>query len=113
METGNQNAISPTFAAQWDPDFIFPALADPVRRQLLFALARQGNQPASSLCAVSHRRLDCTLKHLSALRSAGLIVMKPDTQDRRRQLYSLTASLPLMNTPSGKVIDFGFCLIRL
>lgn len=113
MESGIQNSVSPTFAVQWDEDLIFPVLADPVRRRLLIALARKGGQPATTLCNVSHRRLDCTLKHLGSLRTAGLVVMKPDTQDRRRQLYSLTASVPLMNTPTGLVIDFGFCLIRL
>jgi hypothetical protein len=113
MEAGIQNTVLPTFAAQWDADLIFPVLADRVRRQLLIALARQGGQSATALCGAAHRRLDCTLKHLTAMRSAGLVVMKPDTQDRRRQLYSLTASVPLMKTPDGMVIDFGFCLIRL
>ena len=32
MEAGIQNAVPPTFAAQWDADLIFPVLADRVRR---------------------------------------------------------------------------------
>ena len=100
-------------APRWEPDLIFPVLADPVRRGLLLALARDGAAPAARLGTAVGRRLDATLKHLVAMRRAGLLVMAPDPADRRRQLYSLSPSVPLAATASGRVVDFGFCLLRL
>jgi hypothetical protein len=56
--------------------------------------------------------LDATLKHLTAMRSAGLLVIAPDPTDGRRMLYSLAPSVPVVKSPEGIVIDFGFCLLR-
>lgn len=98
--------------AVWSEDLIFSALADPVRRKLLFALARGGPQPASKLKAVAGRRLDATLKQLVTLRAAGLLVTTPDPQDGRRMLYALAPSVPVAKTEAGVVIDFGFCRLR-
>jgi hypothetical protein len=57
-------------------------------------------------------RLDATLKHLTAMRSAGLLVTMPDPTDGRRMLYSLSPSVPVVKSPEGITIDFGFCLLR-
>jgi hypothetical protein len=56
--------------------------------------------------------LDATLKHLTAMRSAGLLVVTPDPTDGRRMLYSLAPSVPVVKSPEGIAIDFGFCLLR-
>jgi len=100
-------------AVSWDADVIFPLLADPVRRRLLLAVARGGGQPASVLKDAANRRLDATLKHLTALRAAGLLVTRPDKQDGRRMLYGLAPGVPLVMAPEGAVLDFGFCVLRL
>ena len=100
-------------ATSWNPDLIFPVLADPARRKLLLALARGGPRPGTVLKTSAGRRLDATLKHLAAMRSAGLVVVQPDREDGRRQLYGLAPSVPLVKTEAGNVIDFGFCLLRL
>ena len=92
---------------------IFPLLADPVRRHLLLSLARGGGRPASELRAGAGRRLDATLKHLTAMRAGGLLVAGPDPTDGRRMLYSLAPAVPLAKSAEGMVIDFGFCLLRL
>jgi DNA-binding transcriptional ArsR family regulator len=100
-------------AGQWNPDLIFAVLADPVRRNLLRSLAHSGGKPASVLRGASARRLDATLKHLVAMRAAGLLVTAPDPVDGRRQLYSLAPTVPLVKTPEGgAVLDFGFVAVR-
>ena len=100
-------------AVSWDADVIFPLLADPVRRRLLLSVARSGLQPASVLKDAAGRRLDATLKHLTAMRAAGLLVTQPDKQDGRRMLYALSPAVPVVNSPEGAVLDFGFCVLRL
>lgn len=100
-------------ASSCDPDLIFPMLADPVRRRLLLAVARNGGQPASVLKDGVGRRLDATLKQLKAMLDAGLLVATPDRVDKRRMLYALAPSVPVVKTETGAVIDFGFCLLRL
>ncbi len=47
------------------------------------------------------------------MRSEGLLVVKPDPTDARRQLYSLVPAIPVVTTESGQVINFGFCMVRL
>jgi hypothetical protein len=108
-----QPAAPATNVPQWDADFIFVALSDPVRRGLLLTLAHGGAFPASHLKNGAGRRLDATLKHLVSMRKAGLLVMQPDPADGRRMLYSLSSSVPVTMTESGAVIDFGFLLLRL
>jgi DNA-binding transcriptional ArsR family regulator len=97
----------------WDADKIFLMLVEPARRRILAALASGNAQPATSLKGCTRLRLDATFKHLTAMRKAGLLVMKPDQTDGRRMLYSLAPSVPVVKTETGAVIDFGFCLIRL
>ena len=50
---------------------------------------------------------------LVAMRAAGFVVTRPDPVDGRRMLYSLAPSVPLTKTETGKVMDFGFCLLRV
>ncbi|MBI5772701.1 MAG: hypothetical protein HZA89_03035, partial [Verrucomicrobia bacterium] len=75
--------------------------------------ARGEPRPASVLKAGVGRRLDATLKHLIALRAAGLVVTRPDPADGRRMLYSLSPTVPVVKTDKGAVIDFGCCVVRL
>lgn len=111
-ETSSSLPATPN-AGSWNPDLIFSVLADPVRRNLLRAIAHGGGQPASVLCGASRRRLDATLKHLVAMRAAGLLVIAPDPVDGRRMLYSLAPTVPLVKTPEGgAVLDFGFVAVR-
>ena len=99
--------------APWNPDEIFPVLADPARRRLLLALARGGPQAGALLMHTVGKRLSATVKHLTAMRAAGLLVMETDPADGRRMRYGLSPAVPLMKTGTGAVIDFGFCLLRL
>lgn len=104
---------NPPPAPAWDPEVIFPVLADPVRRRLLLSLARGAVSPASVLKGGVGRRLDATLKHLIAMRAAGLVVTRPDPADGRRMLYSLAPAVPVVKTDKGAVMDFGCCVVRL
>jgi DNA-binding transcriptional ArsR family regulator len=94
-------------------DAVFAMLADPVRRRLIETLAAGIPTRASSLAAGVGRRLDAALKHLTALRDAGLVVTQDDPRDRRRQLYSLSPNVTVGPTEGGQEIDFGCCVLRL
>ena len=98
---------------QWKPDEIFSVLAEPARRAILRSLALGKPKAASELRGATSLRLDATLKHLAAMRSAGLLVTAPDSTDGRRMLYSLAPSVPVVKSPEGVVIDFGCCVLRL
>lgn len=114
MAIRSQPPASAPATGQWNPDQIFSILAEPSRRRLLLSLASGKATPATGLQGATHQRLDATLKHLTAMRSAGLLVTSPDPTDGRRMLYALAPSVPLQKTPEGAtVIDFGFVLLRL
>jgi len=108
-----QPPVTAPATTQWKPDEIFSVLAESARRTILRSLAVGKPKAASTLRGATGLRLDATLKHLTAMRSAGLLVTAPDPSDGRRMLYSLAPSVPVMKSPEGIVIDFGFCLLRL
>lgn len=99
--------------AEWKEKVVFPMLADGLRRRMFLSLVRGGPQPAIGLQGASGRSLDTTLKRLASMRNAGFVTMQENPKDRRRSLYALTPKVPVSATESGKVIDFGYCVLRL
>ena len=93
-------------------DTVHAALGDPTRRRLLQILADGQGRTATVLAGNVGKRLDATLKHLVALRNAGLIVASQDATDGRRQAYTLAPSIIVTDSPAGKTMDFGYCLVR-
>jgi predicted transcriptional regulator len=112
-ESASHSAAASPKTVRWNQDRVFAVLGDPVRRRLLLSLARSGAQTGVELKTAASRRLDATLKHLAEMRSAGFVVTAENPKDGRRLLYSLSPSVPVENTPTGTVVDFGFCLLRL
>ncbi len=96
-----------------DADTVFAALGDKTRRRLLLAMSDRMPRRALALTGTAGKRFDATLKHLIALRNAGLIVANPDPTDSRRQLYSLAPSVKVTDSPEGKTMDFGYCVVRM
>lgn len=94
-------------------DTVMAAVCDPTRRRILVALADGTPRRCSALQSVTGKRFDATLKHVIALRDAGLIVGVPDPTDGRRQIYSLSPALKVGDTPLGRMLDFGYGLLRL
>jgi len=97
----------------WNPDVVFSILAEPARRRTLLAMARGGAQPATILKSSAGKRLDATLKHLSALRQAGMVTTAPDPKDGRRTLYGLSPNMTIIRSGEGTALDFGCCVVRL
>ena len=93
-------------------DTVYAALGDPTRRRLLQLLANGQGHTATVLARNVGKRLDATLKHLVALRGAGLVVTAENPQDGRRQLYRLNPAIPVTKTEHGWEMDFGYCLVR-
>ncbi len=93
-------------------DTVFAALGDSTRRRILLAMADGKPRTATAVTSFSGKRFDATLKHLIALRNAGLIVAFQDAVDGRRQAYTLAPSTIVTDAPEGKTMDFGYCLVR-
>lgn len=93
-------------------DTVYAALGDPTRRRLLQILAHGQALTATALAGNVGKSLDGTLKHLVALRGAGLVVTEENPQDGRRLLYRLAPAIPVTKTESGWEMDFGYCLVR-
>lgn len=112
----SQPAAPPTLPApppQVIPaDTVYAALGDPTRRRLLQILAHGQGLTATALAGNVSKRLDATLKHLVALRGAGLVVTAENPQDGRRLLYRLAPTIPVTKTATGWEMDFGYCLVR-
>lgn len=98
---------------EWRADTVFAMLPDERRRRLLATLASGVQLPASKLAGPAGRKLDATLKHLTALRDSGLIIAQPDPVDGRRQLYSLSPNVTVRQAKDGLEIDFGCCVMRV
>lgn len=93
-------------------DTLYAVLGDPTRRRLLQLLADGRASTATALAGNVGKRLDATLKHLVALRAAGLVITQENPQDRRRLLYRLPPAIHTAKTEHGWVIDFWHCLVR-
>jgi len=93
-------------------DTVYAALGDPTRRRLLQILADGQGRTASVLAGGVGKRLDATLKHLVALRGAGLVITAENPQDGYRLLYHLAPAIPATKTERGWEMDFGYCLVR-
>lgn len=96
-----------------DADTVFAALGERARRRILVVLSDGKPRTATALAGAAGKRLDATLKHLLALRRAGLIVADQDKADGRRQVYTLAPFAKVAETPEGRTMDFGYCLLRL
>jgi DNA-binding transcriptional ArsR family regulator len=66
---------------------IFPALADPMRRQLLITLAKNSPKTATQLAQELPITRQGILKHLTILKNAGLVTVSQKGRDKR---YLLT-----------------------
>ena len=94
-------------------DKVFAALGDPTRRRLLVAMADRVPRRATVLKGAAGKKFDATLKHLVALREAGFIIAQVDPTDNRRQLYTLSPDIKITDTPEGRTMDFGYCVVRV
>lgn len=103
----------PANATGPNPDVIFAALGDPVRRRILQALADGRPRTAGELGGLVTRRISATLKHLNVLRDAGLIRAQENPQDGHRQHYVLVAGIPVTKTEKGFEMDFDCCVVRI
>lgn len=104
-------SVSAANSSPGNPDEIFRMLSEPSRRRVLLALAGGAALPAAGLTGTAGLRVDATLKHLTALCQAGMLSAALDPQDKRRMLYRLTPSVPVVRTATGTAIDFGVCLV--
>ena len=65
---------------------VFAMLADPTRRDLIEALARQGPSTATRLATTFPVSRQALVKHLQALDEAGLVAAERDGRERHYQL---------------------------
>jgi DNA-binding transcriptional ArsR family regulator len=70
-------------ASPAEPDDILTAMADPTRRRLLATLAARGPATATELAVGLPVSRQAIAKHLTVLRSAGLVVSHKEGRDVR------------------------------
>jgi len=97
----------------WDEDLVYETLGRRARRRRLVRLAAGGPQPAADLTGATGKRLEATLKHLTSLRTAKLVVQQENPGAGRKYLYALAPNVPVTKTEKGMVLDFGFVTVRL
>jgi len=90
-------------ASRAEPDDILAAMADPTRRQLLATLAASGPATATELAQGLPVSRQAVAKHLTVLRSAGLVVSRKEGRDvrfavRTRELMQTAAWLAALAT---------------
>lgn len=66
-----------------EPDLVFTSLADPMRRQVLRAVAADGPLTATELAARLPVTRQAVAKHLDVLRAAGLVRSAREGRDVR------------------------------
>ena len=99
--------VSPTVAT---PPLIpltafLPALASPVRWEILKHLSAGEPLPVMEIAQLIGRSTALTSKHLAVLRRAGLVVTG------RGHLYTIPKGY--QPVPGQPVVDYGHCLLRL
>jgi DNA-binding transcriptional ArsR family regulator len=107
---GIMNPTNPAQPAVSAPTMIplatfLPALASPVRWEILKHLSAGEPLPVSEIAQLIGRSTDLTSKHLAVLRRAGLVMTG------RGHLYSIPKMY--QPVPGQRVADFGHCLLRL
>ncbi len=94
-------------------DTVYAALNDSCRSAVLAALFDGQSRNGPALAGAIGRSFDNTRKHLDALVKSGLLVAGRDPQDNRRQIYPLAPSVKVAESPEGRTMDFGYCVMRL
>jgi DNA-binding transcriptional ArsR family regulator len=98
----------------FNPDRIFPLLADGARRRMILALARGSAMSVTQLAAAAGKNPSLAGKHIAVLKAGGLIVgSREESPDKRRQLYQLAPHVRPEMKDGQLVLDFGFCMFRL
>src|SRR5688572_16065529 len=100
------------FAMQWTRKHVYFVLGDPVRRRIFLELAQGKAMGASDFKTVQRSR-DGISKQLGKMRKAGLLLAEIDPSDFRKSLFELPPWLPIKTTPTGRIVDFGFIIVRL
>jgi hypothetical protein len=101
-------------APQWDEDAVYLMICHPTRRRILAMLAAGKPMTADALNIHPKHKLARTRKHLETLRASGIVGMTArDQTDGRRWLYHLLPSIRVTVIPTGKILDFGFCVLRV
>lgn len=93
-------------------DAVFAMLSEGNRRSILRALADGQLHHAPSIGAGGRLQRDLARKHMAALVKSGLVEAQPDPQNGNRQLYRLAPMVKVTTTPEGRMLDFGYCILR-
>ena len=107
------NPNGPAGAPVVDPTALFQALGNSIRWDALQQLATAGPQSVNDLAERAGRAQDSMSRHMTLLYEAGAVVgVDPPDGDGRKQFYGLPPGC-LRETPGGKEIDYGTCVLRL
>lgn len=95
-----------------EPAVLFSALGNPIRLEALRRIAANGPQSVNDLAAVTGLGQDAMSRHMTVLwNTRAVIVVAPPDGDRRKRFFGLPPGC-LRETPGGKEIDYGSCVVR-
>ncbi len=109
----NDNPIPPAVSPVPDTVALLHALGQPIGWCALTWLVSAGPQSVNDLAAAIHCAQVSVSRHLTAMCKAGAVVMVPAPDgDGRKVCYGIPPGR-LRETPGGKEIDYGVCVLRL
>lgn len=111
MANPTPNESTPATVA--DAALLFQALGNGYRYAALRKLATAGPQSVNDLAVAANLMQSSMSRHMTLLWKVGAVqVVTPPDGDGRKIVYAIPPGL-LRETPGGKEIDYGTCMLRV
>jgi hypothetical protein len=101
----------PSSVRKWKTEEVFLALNHSFRRQIIRSLAIS-MKTALQINAGSGLRRYTSLKQLTLLCEAGIVVQTENAKDRRQPFYALAPGVVVCHGEDYFTVDFGCCMLR-
>jgi hypothetical protein len=109
----NDNPIPPAVSPVPDPVALLHELGQSIGWNALRLLASAGPQSVNDVAAALNCAQVSASRHLDAMWKAGAVIgVTPPDGDGRKMCYGIPPGR-LRETPGGKEIDYGVCVLRL
>jgi predicted transcriptional regulator len=109
----NDNPAPQAIAPVPDTVALLHELGQPIGWNALLRLASAGPQSVNDVAAALNCAQVSASRHLDAMWKAGAVIgVTPPDGDGRKQCYAIPPGR-LRETPGGKEIDYGVCVLRL
>ena len=95
-----------------EPAALFAALGNPIRLEALRRIVTIGPQSVNDLAAATGLAQDAMSRHMTVLwNTRAVIIVAPPDGDGRKRFFGTPPGC-VRETPGGKEIDYGSCVLR-